>query len=109
MDPLLEWDKSFVSPSSKKQTKATLTDRATFWKSEYRADIDCPDRVNIKIIPFSRGVKKSSGSIPLASQREGTVTPTSTVESVCGVCCRAIDIWGESHNFCFFCGTIEVY
>ena len=32
MDPNLDWDKNFVSPSSTKKTKATLEDRATFWK-----------------------------------------------------------------------------
>ncbi len=109
MDPSLDWDKSFVSPSSKKQTKATLTDRATFWKSKkYRADIDCPDHVNIKTIPSSRGVEKSSRSIPLALQSEGTEKRTGTVESVCGVCCQSIDIWSESHIFCCIARRLSI-
>ncbi|KAL9190441.1 hypothetical protein ACHAXT_007652 [Thalassiosira profunda] len=32
MDPTLDWDKSFLSPSSSKTSKATLQDRAAFWK-----------------------------------------------------------------------------
>jgi len=32
MDPKLDWDKTFISPSSKKKAKSTLEDRATFWK-----------------------------------------------------------------------------
>jgi len=31
MDPTLAWDKSFLSPSSSKTSKASLNDRATFW------------------------------------------------------------------------------
>ena len=31
MDPTLDWDKSFLSPSSNKTSKASLNDRATFW------------------------------------------------------------------------------
>jgi len=31
-DYKLDWDKSFVSPSSNKKSKSTLEDRATFWK-----------------------------------------------------------------------------
>lgn len=33
MDPNLDWDKNFVSPASSKESKATLDDRATFWKA----------------------------------------------------------------------------
>lgn len=31
MDPTLDWDKSFLSPSSSKTSKASLNDRAIFW------------------------------------------------------------------------------
>jgi len=33
MDPSLDWDKSFMSPSSSKESKSTLEDKATFWKA----------------------------------------------------------------------------
>jgi len=33
MDPNLDWDKSFMSPSSSKESKSTLEDKATFWKA----------------------------------------------------------------------------
>jgi hypothetical protein len=33
MDPNLDWDKSFISPSSSKASKSTLEDKATFWES----------------------------------------------------------------------------
>lgn len=33
MDPDNNWDKSFISPSSSKKSKASLEDRATFWKA----------------------------------------------------------------------------
>jgi len=48
MDPSLEWDKSFVSPSSKKKTKATLEDRATFWNASSLAYIH-HGNIHIKI------------------------------------------------------------
>jgi hypothetical protein len=32
-DPTLNWDKRFISPGARKQTKATLDDRATFWRA----------------------------------------------------------------------------
>lgn len=32
LDPNLDWDKSFLSPASSKKSKASLDDKATFWK-----------------------------------------------------------------------------
>jgi hypothetical protein len=48
MDPSLDWDKSFVSPSSKKKTKATSEDRATFWNASSLAYIH-HGNIHIKI------------------------------------------------------------
>ena len=36
MDPNLDWDKSFLSPSSSKKTKSTLEDKATYWQATSR-------------------------------------------------------------------------
>ena len=33
MDPNLDWDKTFLSPSCSKISKSTLEDKATFWKA----------------------------------------------------------------------------
>jgi hypothetical protein len=102
MDPLLGWDKAFVSPSSKKETKATLTDRATFWKDNNRYENYCPKRSNRKITSAPRVVENSRRTISSLSRTE-TVSHVDTLESFCGVCSQSIDIWGKSHTLYCLC------
>ena len=40
MDSNLDWDKSFMSPSSSKESKSTLEDKATFWKAPASTNIE---------------------------------------------------------------------
>ena len=40
MDPNLDWDKSFMSPSSSKESKSTLDDKATFWKAPASTNVE---------------------------------------------------------------------
>ncbi|KAL3775586.1 hypothetical protein ACHAW5_003489 [Stephanodiscus triporus] len=63
MDPTLDWDKSFVSPSSNKMTKASLSDRATFWPV---TSINAKDRICIN--PYRSTSKQPSGGIKKASK-----------------------------------------
>ena len=101
MDPLLGWDKAFVSPSSKKETKATLTDCATFWKDNNRYENYCPKRSN-KITSAPGVVENSRRTISSLSRTE-TVSHVDTLESFCGVCSQSIDIWGKSQTLYCFC------
>ena len=98
LDPSLDWDKSFVSPSSKKITRATLTDRATFWKDTDRTDKGYPSLVNIAKLTVSDEMKKSKRSIPSASTIAQTVSRGNDIESTCGICSDPIDIWSESQH-----------
>lgn len=95
MDPSLDWDKSFVSPSSKKITKATLADRATFWKDTNRTDRGNLSRVNTAKITISGEIQTSNRTIPSASTIAQTVSRGNDIESTCGICSEPIDIWSE--------------
>ena len=135
MDPLLEWDKTFVSPSSKKKTKATLEDRATFWNATSLAYI-CHDHINIKISLSERerilkrqappnwvnnNIASSTKSNPSAiwaepaaatSERPKLVSKsTEPAEMVaydeCGICCKTIDIWCKFNMSCPFISQAE--
>lgn len=66
MDPTLGWDKSFVSPSSKRKTKSTLEDRATFWKATSTKNAEV--------------AKESSNTMSTKMTPSGSV-PTSTVKA----------------------------
>jgi hypothetical protein len=84
MDPTLNWDKAFVSPSSTKKSKSSLNDRATFWPatSSNMKDRKCmnPYRIASKQPPaMINKVSKSKSDC-----RHG---------SKCGVCNECIDIW----------------
>ncbi len=131
MDPLLEWDKTFVSPSSKKKTKATLEDRATFWNATSLAYIR-HDHINIKISLSERErilkrqappnwvnsniAPSSTKSNPSAIRAESAATTskrpklakkcTEPIETAshdeCGICCKTIDIWCKFNTTCPF-------
>ena len=108
MDPLLGWDKAFVSPSSKKETKATLTDRASFWKDNNRYENYCPERSNRKITS-APGVVEHSRKTRSSLSRTEIVSHVDILESICGVCCQAIDIWGRSLTLSTFYATFDLY
>jgi hypothetical protein len=63
MDPTLDWDKSFVSPSSDKMTKSSLNDRATFWPV---TSINAKDRICIN--PYRSTSKQPSAGIKKVSK-----------------------------------------
>ena len=64
MDYTLDWDKSFVSPSSNKLSKSSLNDRATFWPA---TSINVKDRICIN--PYRSTSKQPSAEIKKASKR----------------------------------------
>jgi hypothetical protein len=132
MDPSLDWDKSFVSPSSKKKTKATSEDRATFWNASSLAYIH-HGNIHIKISLSERErilqsqappnwmnnnvASTSTKSNPLTNCSDKVADKTkrpklsSQVEPAvemnypdqCGICSESIDIWGELHDtYAFF-------
>lgn len=84
MDPTLNWDKAFVSPSSTRKTKSSLNDRATFWPatSTNLKDRACINPYRITSKQPSAITNKVSGS--KYNSRHG---------SKCGVCYVCIDIW----------------
>ena len=81
----LDWDKSFMCPSSYfKKTKATLEDRATFWNE---SDSDLADR-NLKNAKARRTKTKRNGGVFNASV-------TSNGVDLCQLCNKEVDIFGK--------------
>lgn len=97
MDPTLGWDKSFVSPSCKKITTATLEDRATFWKSTSSTARDSPAHVNMKMTPAGVA-EQSNRSIQSAAERNDLILNANVAEPRCGVCSQSIDIWSKCRH-----------
>eukprot|EP00581_Thalassiosira_minuscula_P011101 CAMPEP_0183717988 /NCGR_PEP_ID=MMETSP0737-20130205/11377_1 /TAXON_ID=385413 /ORGANISM="Thalassiosira miniscula, Strain CCMP1093" /LENGTH=1003 /DNA_ID=CAMNT_0025947467 /DNA_START=197 /DNA_END=3205 /DNA_ORIENTATION=+ len=62
MDPTFDWDKSFLSPSSSKRSKATLEDRATFWKAPTRRSSNSVSNIEKLSKPRSNGDMTSKPS-----------------------------------------------
>ena len=87
MDPQLDWDKSFISPSCQnKKTKSTLACRATFWgETEEEAAVRNLENARENAMR----AKKSNGA--LVSMDEDKFG-----NSWCGICRNSIDIWNET-------------
>ncbi|KAL9187716.1 hypothetical protein ACHAXT_006094 [Thalassiosira profunda] len=87
MDPKLDWDKTFISPSClSRKTKSTLEDHATFW-GESKADVGARNLANAR----SRAMrsKQSSGLIADIDDLD------KNVGAACPLCRGAIDIFAD--------------
>jgi hypothetical protein len=90
MDPKLEWDKSFVSPSCKsRETKSSLEDRVTAFWGESVAEAAARNLANARANALRS--KRSNGVYADMNKDE---------DPSCGLCRKAIDIWSKSKS-CF--------
>ena len=84
MDPDLDWDKNFISPSGRsKISKSTLDDRATFWGETSR---EAQARQLSNTRAHAMRSKKQSNGIQAANSKDG--------DPMCGICRKDIDIFG---------------
>ena len=77
MDSKLDWDKNFISPASSKKSKASLEDKAIFWKAPTFAGKNRAKKTSLNNTPSNIPTPKpSSNKITSFLVKDGKIINT---------------------------------